>query len=337
MSVFPIYRPRRLRKSENLRRLVRETTVSVADFIYPLFVVHGHGVKKEIGSMPGNYHWSVDRLSAEAEEIVQLGIPAVLLFGLPEEKDSQGSEDYDEYGIVQEAIRAIKKAVPDLTVITDVCMCEYTDHGHCGIIKGRDNVTEGKGLPEGYVLNDETLTYLAKVAVSHADAGADIVAPSAMMDGQVRAIRDALDADGYDSVAIMAYSAKYASGFYGPFREAADSPPQFGDRRAYQMDSSNAREALRETALDIEEGADIVMVKPALPYLDIIRMVRDSFDYPVAAYNVSGEFSMVKAAARLGWIDERTVALEILNSIKRAGADMIINYFAKDAALWLRE
>ncbi len=336
MSVFPIYRPRRLRKSENLRRLVRETAISPGDFIYPLFVVHGQGVKEEISSMPGNYHLSVDRLPAEAEEVARLGIPAVLLFGLPAGKDCYGCEDYDEHGVVQQAIRAIKETVPELAVVTDVCMCEYTDHGHCGIVKGRGNTTAGKGLPEGYVLNDETIAYLGKVAVSHAESGADVVAPSAMMDGQVKAIREALDAEGYDSVAIMAYSAKYASGFYGPFREAADSPPQFGDRRAYQMDPHNAREALRETALDIEEGADIVMVKPALAYLDVIRLVRDTFDYPVAAYNVSGEFSMVKAAARLGWIDERTVALEILNGIKRAGADMIITYFAKDAVRWLQ-
>ena len=337
MSVFPTYRPRRLRQSENLRRMVRETTVGIEDFIYPLFVAHGRAIKKEISSMPGNYHWSVDQLPAEVEDIARLGIPAVLLFGLPETKDSHGSEDYGEHGIVQEAIRAIKQTVPDLVVITDVCMCEYTDHGHCGIVKGRDNATEGKGLPEGYVLNDETLEYLGRVSLSHAHAGADMVAPSAMMDGQVGAIREALDSEGYDHLPVMAYSAKYASAFYGPFREAADSPPQFGDRRAYQMDPLNAREALRETALDIEEGADIVMVKPALAYLDIIGLVKETFAYPVAAYNVSGEYSMVKAAAKMGWIDERAVALEILSSIKRAGADMIINYFAKDAAAWLAE
>ena len=337
MSVFPTYRPRRLRQSENLRRMVRETTVGVEDFIYPLFVVHGENIKKEISSMPGNYHLSVDQLPAETEDITRLGVPAVLLFGLPDTKDSHGSEDHDEHGIVQEAIRSIKQVVPELVVITDICMCEYTDHGHCGIVKGRSNATEGKGLPEGYVLNDETLEYLGRVALSHAYAGADMVAPSAMMDGQVWAIREALDSEGYDHLPIMAYSAKYASAFYGPFREAADSPPQFGDRRAYQMDPLNAREALRETALDIEEGADIVMVKPALAYLDIIGLVSETFGYPVAAYNVSGEFSMVKAAAKMGWIDERAVALEILNSIKRAGADMIINYFAKDAARWLAE
>ena len=337
MSVFPTYRPRRLRRNENLRRMVRETTIGIDDFVYPLFVVHGYGTRQEISSMPGNYHLSVDQLAAEAEEIAELGIPAVLLFGLPGHKDSHGTENFDPHGVVQEAIRAIKQAVPELVVITDICMCEYTDHGHCGIVKGQGNESEGKGLPAGFVLNDETLDYLGKVALSHAEAGADMVAPSAMMDGQIAAIREALDTAGYDQLPIMAYSAKFASAFYGPFREAADSPPQFGDRRAYQMDPLNTREALRETALDITEGADIVMVKPALSYLDIIRLVRDTFDYPVAAYNVSGEFSMVKAAARMGWIDERKVALEILGSIKRAGADIIISYFAKDVARWLAE
>ena len=337
MSVFPTYRPRRLRGTENMRRMVRETAIGVADFVYPLFVVHGEGVRQEIGSMPGNYHLSVDQLAAEAEEIASLGIPAVLLFGLPAHKDSHGTENFDPHGVVQEAIRAIKRAVPELVVITDICMCEYTDHGHCGVVKGRGNATEGRGLADGFVLNDETLDYLGLVSVSHAEAGADMVAPSAMMDGQIAAIREALDVAGYDQLPIMAYSAKFASAFYGPFREAADSPPQFGDRRAYQMDPLNAREALRETSLDIAEGADIVMVKPALSYLDIIRLVRDTFDYPVAAYNVSGEFSMVKAAARMGWIDERRVAMEILGSIKRAGADIIITYFAKDVARWLAE
>jgi porphobilinogen synthase len=335
MSTFPIYRPRRLRRTENLRRMVRETRVSADDFIYPLFVVHGQGVKTEIPSMPGNYHWSIDMLPTEVEEIATLGIPAVILFGLPAVKDEVGSENYDEHGIVQQAIRAIKEAVPDLVMVTDVCMCEYTDHGHCGVVKGQGARSEGRGLLEGYVLNDETLEYLGQVAVSHAVAGADVVAPSGMMDGMVEAIRSALDDEGFESVAIMSYAAKYASSFYGPFRDAAQSPPQFGDRRSYQMDPSNAREALREVALDIEEGADIVMVKPALPYLDIIRQVRDAFDYPLAAYNVSGEFSMVKAAAQRGWIDEQRVALEMLTAIKRAGADMILTYFAKDAARWL--
>jgi porphobilinogen synthase len=303
--------------------MVRETVLSVDDLIYPLFVVHGQGVRMEIPSMPGNYHWSIDMLSAEAEEIAALGIPAVILFGLPAVKDEVGSEDYDEHGIVQRAIRTIKEAVPDLVVVTDVCMCEYTSHGHCGIVR------------DGYVQNDETLEYLAKAALSHAAAGADIVAPSGMIDGQVWAIREALDENGYENVAIMSYAAKYASSFYGPFRDAAQSPPEFGDRRSHQMDPANVREALREVALDIEEGADVVMVKPALPYLDVIRQVRDRFDYPVAAYNVSGEYSMVKAAAARGWLDERRVAMECLTSIRRAGADMIITYWAKDAARWL--
>jgi porphobilinogen synthase len=325
MSTFPIYRPRRLRRTENLRRMVRETKLSVDDFIYPLFVVHGQGVKEEIPSMPGNYHWSIDMLPAEAEEIATLGIPAVILFGLPAVKDEVGSENYDEHGIVQQAIRTIKGAVPDLVVVTDVCMCEYTSHGHCGIVR------------DGYVQNDETLEYLAKVALSHAAAGADIVAPSGMIDGQVRAIRKALDENGYENMAILSYAAKYASSFYGPFRDAAQSPPKFGDRRSHQMDPPNVREALREMALDIEEGADIVMVKPALAYLDVIRLVRETFDYPLAAYNVSGEYAMVKAAARNGWIDERGVTLELLTAIKRAGADLILTYHAKEVARWLRE
>ncbi|HEX22248.1 MAG TPA: porphobilinogen synthase, partial [Chromatiales bacterium] len=278
---------------------------------------------KEILSMPGSYHWSIDMLPAEVREIATLGIPAVILFGLPSVKDEVGSENYDEHGIVQQAIRTIKGAVPDLVVVTDVCMCEYTSHGHCGIVR------------DGYVQNDETLEYLTKVAYSHAAAGADIVAPSGMIDGQVGAIREALDKNDYENMAIMSYAAKYASSFYGPFRDAALSPPKFGDRRSHQMDPPNAREALREVALDIEEGADIVMIKPALAYLDIIRQVRDHFDYPVAAYSVSGEYSMVKAAAARGWLDERRVAMECLTSIKRAGADMIITYWAKDVAQWL--
>ena len=335
MSIFPTYRPRRLRISENVRRMVRENTVTVNDFIYPLFVLHGEGVKREISSMPGNYHFSPDMLPAEAEEIAKLGIPAVILFGLPAVKDEVGSENFDEQGIVQQAIHTIKDTVPELVVITDVCMCEYTDHGHCGIVKGRGNQTQRPGLHEGYVLNDETLTYLAETAVSHAVAGADVVAPSGMMDGMVAAIREGLDAAGYDHVSILSYAAKYASAFYGPFREAADSPPQFGDRRAYQMDPAHSREALRAVALALEDGDDIVVVKPDPPYLDIIRQVRDAFDYPLAAYNVSGEFSMVKAAAQKGWIDEQKVALELLTSIKRAGADVILTYFAKDAARWL--
>ncbi len=341
MSHFPAYRPRRVRMSENLRRMVRETTLSPADFIYPLFVVHGRKVKREIPSMPGNYHWSVDMLPREAEEIARLSIPAVILFGLPASKDPVGLENFADDGIVQQAVRAIKGAVPELTVITDVCLCEYTDHGHCGLIKGERGgsprvLPASQGLPDGTILNDETLEVLGKVAVSHARAGADLVAPSGMMDGMVGAIRRALDGAGFAHVGILSYAAKYASAFYGPFRDAAQSPPRFGDRRSHQMDPANAREALREVALDIEEGADIVMVKPALPYLDIIRMVRDGFAYPVAAYNVSGEYAMVKAAARLGWMDERSAALESLTAIKRAGADMILTYWAKDAARWLR-
>jgi len=320
-----VHRPRRLRRLDNLRRLVRETRLAADDLVYPMFVVHGQGIREEIESMPGTYHWSLDLLPAEAEEIAGLGIPGVILFGIPAVKDGIGSENFDEHGIVQEAIRAIKKAVPELVVITDVCLCQYTDHGHCGVVE------------DDRVLNDETLDILARVAVSHAAAGADVVAPSAMMDGQVADIRSALDATGFTQVAILSYAAKYASAFYGPFREAAESAPQFGDRRGYQMDPANAREALREVALDIEEGADIVMVKPALAYLDIIRQVHETFDHPLAAFSVSGEYAMVKAAAQRGWIDERRVTLELLTAIKRAGADMILTYFAKDAARWLRE
>ena len=342
MSHFPAYRPRRLRISENIRCIVRETTLAPSDLIYPLFVVHGEDVRREIPSMPGNYHWSIDRLPAEAEEIADLGILAVILFGLPAERDPIGRENFAKHGIVQQAIRAIKDAAPDLTVITDVCLCEYTECCHCGLIKGEqwgghDLRPESRGLPDGTILNDETLEVLAKVAVSHAEAGADMVAPSGMMDGMVGAIREALDGAGYAHVSILSYAAKYASSFYGPFRDACQSPPQFGDRSSHQMDPPNAREALREVALDIDEGADIVMVKPALPYLDIIRRVREAFDCPVAAYSVSGEFSMIKAAAEKGWIDERAVALEALTSIKRAGADVILTYWAKDVARWLGE
>ncbi len=337
MSHFPAYRPRRLRSSENLRRLVRETTLAGDDFIYPLFLVHGQGVRREITSMPGNYHLSVDQLAAEADELVSLGVPAVLLFGLPEHKDAEGSEDFDRQGIVQQGIRALKAAAPELVVITDVCMCEYTDHGHCGIIVDKPERCRGKCLPHGCLDNDRTLAYLARVAVSHAEAGADIVAPSDMMDGRVAAIRAALDGAGYACTAILSYAAKYASAFYGPFRQAADSPPQFGDRQGYQMDVHNAREALREVEQDVAEGADMVMVKPALSYLDVIRAVREQCNRPLVAYNVSGEFSMVKAAAAAGWLDEQRVALEILAAIKRAGADAIITYWAKDAVRWLAE
>lgn len=322
---FPQYRPRRLRANETIRRMVRETTLSPDNFIHPMFVTHGKGVRKEISSMPGNYQQSIENLVKDCEEVQGLGIPAVILFGIPEHKDELGTEAYSDEGIVQHAIKAIKNKLPDLLVITDVCMCEYTSHGHCGVIKN------------GMVQNDATLELLAKEALSHAKAGADMVAPSDMMDGRVGAIREALDDSGFENIPIMAYAAKYASGFYGPFREAAESTPQFGDRRSYQMDPANGREALREVELDIEEGADIVMVKPALSYLDIISRVKQEFNMPVAAYNVSGEYSMVKAAAKLGWIDGDRVMMEILTSIKRAGADMILTYHAKEAAKLLNK
>jgi porphobilinogen synthase len=305
--------------------MVRETRLSVDQLIYPLFVVPGSGVKNPVQSMPGVFQFSVDRLIEEVRSVVELDIPGVMLFGLPEKKDERGSEAHAENAPVQQAMRAIKDAWPELTVIGDVCLCEYTSHGHCGILEGNE------------VDNDATLEVLAKVAVSHAKAGADVIAPSDMMDGRVAAIREALDEDGFNGVAILAYSAKYCSGFYGPFREAADSAPKFGDRRAYQMDVCNTEEALREVALDIEEGADIVMVKPAMAYLDIVRRIREQFDRPVAAYNVSGEYSMVKAAAANGWIDGDRIMMEILTSIVRAGADFILTYFAKDAAGLLRK
>jgi len=322
---FPDYRPRRFRRTENLRRLVRETRLSVDQLIYPLFVVPGSGVKNPVQSMPGVFQFSVDRLIEEVRSVVELDIPGVLLFGLPEKKDERGSEAHSENGPVQQAMRAIKDSWPELTVISDVCLCEYTSHGHCGILEGNE------------VDNDATLEVLARVALSHARAGADVIAPSDMMDGRVAAIREALDEDGFTGAAILAYSAKYCSDFYGPFREAADSAPQFGDRRAYQMDVCNTEEAIREVALDIEEGADIVMVKPAMAYLDIVRRIREEFDRPVAAYNVSGEYSMVKAAAANGWIDGDRIMMEILTSIIRAGADFILTYFAKDAARLLRK
>src|SRR5574337_259261 len=322
---FPEYRPRRLRKNENLRRMVRATRLSVDNLIMPFFVVPGARVRNPVASMPGVEQLSVDCLVEECKGIRDLGIPAVILFGIPERKDPAGSGAYNDNGIVQQALRALKKQVPGLLVITDVCLCEYTDHGHCGVVV------------DGDVDNDATLDLLVKEALSHAKAGADIVAPSDMMDGRVGVIREALDEEGFNHIPIMAYSAKYASGFYGPFREAAESTPGFGDRSSYQMDPHNATEALREVSLDIGEGADIVMVKPALAYLDIIRTIKDNFNYPVAAYNVSGEFSVVKAAAEKGWIDEKRVALEILTGIKRAGADMILTYWAKDAAQWLKK
>jgi len=321
---FPAYRPRRLRRSKTIRDLVSETRLSADELIYPMFAAPGKGVRDEVPSMPGIYKQSIDNIVKEAREAEALGVKSVLLFGIPEHKDETGSEGYAEDGIIQKTVRELRKKTPDLLVVTDVCMCEYTSHGHCGIVKGGD------------VDNDETLEYLAKMAVSHAEAGADIVAPSDMMDGRVGVIREALDDAGFDKVPIMSYSAKYASGFYGPFRDAAESPPQFGDRRSYQMDPPNVREALREIALDIEEGADIVMVKPALSYLDVISAAREEFDHPLAAYNVSGEYSMVKAAGKLGWIDEKLVMMEILTSIKRAGADIIITYHAKEAAEILR-
>jgi porphobilinogen synthase len=317
---FPVYRPRRLRRTENLRRMVRETRLSVDNLVYPMFVMPGEKVKNPVGSMPGVFQFSVDQLLEELKSVAELRIPAVLLFGLPRHKDPEGSEAHAADGVVQQAVSAIKDKYPELVVITDVCLCEYTSHGHCGLLEGRE------------VNNDATLEVLAKVAVSHAEAGADIVAPSDMMDGRVAVIRERLDEAGFDRVAIMSYAAKYCSAFYGPFREAAESAPQFGDRRAYQMDIANGLEAIREVALDVDEGADIVMVKPALPYLDIIRLVREEFDLPIAAYNVSGEYAMIKAAAAQGWLDEPRAMMESLIAIRRAGADLILTYFAKDAA-----
>ncbi len=325
MGMFPQVRLRRLRRNEPLRKLIRENRVDVGDLVYPLFVVDGKGIKKEISSMPGIFQFSPDLLPAEIKEISELGIPAVILFGIPEHKDETGSSAYNTQGVVQQAIRIIKKTSPDLLVITDVCLCEYTNHGHCGVIVGN------------CVDNDQTLPLLAKMAVSHAEAGADIVAPSDMMDGRISALREALDAKEFQHIPILSYAAKYASAFYGPFREAAESAPQFGDRTSYQMDPPNAMEALREIEQDINEGADLVMVKPALSYLDVIRRARDTFNHPLAAYNVSGEYSMVKAAVQNGWLDEKRTVMEILTSIKRAGADFIITYHAKDVARWLKK
>ena len=323
---YPEHRPRRLRRNEGIRRMVRETKLSVDDLIYPLFAAAGRKIRKEIPSMPGVFQMSVENLVKEVRVVQALRIPAVLLFGIPAKKDAVGSDACSDDGIIQTAVRAIKDAVPDIQVITDVCFCEYTDHGHCGIL-----------TREGEVDNDATLDILARSAVTHARAGADMVAPSDMMDGRVAAIRAALDEEGYQGIPIMSYAAKYASGFYGPFRDAAESTPQFGDRRSYQMDPPNAREAIREVALDIQEGADIVMVKPALAYLDVICRVRDAFDLPVAAYNVSGEYSIVKAGEKLGWVDGGRLMMEILVSIKRAGADLILTYAAKEAAKALEE
>jgi porphobilinogen synthase len=321
---FPIDRPRRLRRTEALRGLVRETRLSAAGFIYPMFVCPGNKVRKEVSSMPGIYQQSADQIVEECREVEALGIPGVILFGLPEKKDARGATSLAADGVVQKAIEAIRKAKLNLLVITDVCLCEYTDHGHCGVIEN------------GEIVNDPTLGILAEQALSHARAGADVVAPSDMMDGRVGAIRAKLDAHKFENIPIISYAAKYCSGFYGPFREAAESAPKFGDRRSYQMDPANSREAMKEVELDLEEGADVIMVKPALPYLDIIRGVRDRFDIPVAAYNVSGEFSMVKAAAQNDWIEEQRVVLEILTGIQRAGAQIILTYHAKDAARWLK-
>jgi porphobilinogen synthase len=321
---FPIDRPRRLRRTEALRGLVRETRLSAAGFIYPMFVCPGNKVRKEVSSMPGIYQQSADQIVEECREVEALGIPGVILFGLPEKKDARGATSLAADGVVQKAIEAIRKAKLNLLVITDVCLCEYTDHGHCGVIEN------------GEIVNDPTLGILAEQALSHARAGADVVAPSDMMDGRVGAIRAKLDAHKFENIPIISYAAKYCSGFYGPFREAAESAPKFGDRRSYQMDPANSREAMKEVELDLKEGADVIMVKPALPYLDIIRGVRDRFDIPVAAYNVSGEFSMVKAAAQNDWIEEQRVVLEILTGIQRAGAQIILTYHAKDAARWLK-
>ncbi len=325
MAHFPTIRMRRNRQSEQLRGLVRETHLETKQLIYPLFIAEGLSEPREIEAMPGIMQWPIEQVEREAARAAELGIPAVLLFGIPNEKDEVGSQAYAPHGVIQEAIRRLKTNVPEMLVITDVCLCEYTNYGHCGVIR------------HGDVQNDESLALLSQMALSHVEAGADIVAPSDMMDGRVGAIRRALDEQGFSGTPIMAYSAKYASGFYGPFREAAGSAPQFGDRRSYQMDPANVREALREIDLDIAEGADIVMVKPALAYLDVIRRVRDHCDMPIAAYNVSGEYSMLKAAAMNGWIDERRVTMEVLTGIRRAGADMIITYFAPDVARWLKE
>jgi porphobilinogen synthase len=335
VPVHPILRPRRLRRTPNLRRLIRETTLSPADLIYPLFVRPGTGIRQPIHSMPGQYQWSVDRLPQEAEALAKAGLPAVILFGIPERKDPTGSDNYNPEGIICQAIQTIKDAVPELVVISDMCFCEYTDHGHCGLVNTPDHGHYHPRLPEGYLLNDPTLELLGKASVVHAQAGADIIAPSGMIDGMVKGIRAALDGSGLDHVAIMSYAAKYASAFYGPFREAAESPPTFGDRSQYQMDPPNRREALKEVAIDVAEGADILMVKPAMPYLDVLSDVRRSFDLPTAAYQVSGEYAMIHAAAANGWLDLERTALESLYAIKRAGADMILTYFAKDAAGWL--
>jgi porphobilinogen synthase len=330
-----VLRPRRLRLSGGLRRMVRETILTPADFIYPLFVRSGSGIRNPIKSMPGQYQLSVDQLAAEAGEIASLGIPAVILFGIPESKDACGSDNFNPEGIVPRAIHAIKDATPEMVVLSDMCFCEYTSHGHCGIINQPGEEHYDPHLPEGYLLNDPTLELLGQASTVHAEAGADIIAPSGMIDGMVGAIRAALDRSGMSHVSVMSYAAKYASAFYGPFRDAAESPPSFGDRSQYQMDPANRREALKEVALDVAEGADMLMVKPAMPYLDILSDVRREFDLPTAAYQVSGEYAMIHAAAANGWLDLEKSALESLIGIKRAGADMILTYFAKDAARWV--
>ncbi|UCC60550.1 MAG: porphobilinogen synthase [Dehalococcoidia bacterium] len=324
MAEFPQLRLRRLRRTEALRKMFLETGLHVSDLVYPLFAVPGKGVKQEIPSLPGNYHLSSDQLAREAEARAKLGIPAVLVFGLPSDKDERGSGAYDKQGVVQSAVREMKQAVPELVVITDVCLCQYTDHGHCGVVV------------DGSVDNDKTLELLARTALSHAKAGADIVAPSDMMDGRVAAIRGELDANGFQEAIIMSYAAKYASAFYGPFREAAESTPSFGDRCSYQLDPANVRQAMLEVEQDVREGADMILIKPALAYLDVIHRVRERYDLPVAAYNVSGEYAMVKAASRMGWLDESACVRELLTAIKRAGADIIITYHAKEVAGWLR-
>ena len=331
---FPFERPRRLRRTTAIRELVREHRIASSDLILPLFVCAGADIQRPISSMPGQYNWSIDRLVKEVAELGKLGIHAVMLFGIPDVKDDCGSDNFHPDGIVPRAIRAIKDAHPEMIVISDMCFCEYTDHGHCGLINVPESAHFNAGLPHGYLLNDPSLELLARASVVHAEAGADMIAPSAMLDGQVGAIRSALDQTGFEHIPVMAYAAKYASGFYGPFREAAQSAPSFGDRKQYQMDPANRREAMREAELDVAEGADIIMVKPALPYLDIVSDLRAAFDLPIAAYQVSGEYAMLRAAAASGWIDLQRCAMESLIGIKRAGADMILTYFAKDVAGW---
>lgn len=337
MSDLPL-RPRRLRFTPQIRGMVRETRLAATDFIYPMFVVEDDDARRPVTSMPGVEQLGLRQLVEDAQGASALGVPAVLLFGIPNAKDPEGSGSWAEDGVVQRGVRVLKEAVPELVVVTDVCLCEYTDHGHCGLLNGSTPDLTRDGYPEGYVLNDETLDLLQRIAVSHAAAGADIVAPSGMIDGMVRAIRDALDDGGHDRVAVMSYAVKYASAFYGPFRDAAEGAPKHGDRRSHQMDPGNVREAVREASLDVDEGADMLMVKPALPYLDVVREIRSAFaEMPLAAYNVSGEYSMIKAAAANGWLDERATVLELLTGIKRAGADLIITYHARDAARWLQE